>query len=70
MPGLLCPPLMALRSHTKRNNMDTKNLLIVVLLAIVVLQFLGVKPLANEEIVEWTDYRGNKMRVRVERSLH
>jgi len=50
--------------------MDVKNIIIIVLLAIVILQLTGGKPLANEEIIEWTDYRGEPMRVRVDRSLH
>lgn len=48
----------------------SKDWLIVILLVVVIFQLVGTSPLANEEIVEWVDYRGNPMKVRVNRSLH
>ena len=51
--------------------MDIRNVVIALLVAIVIIQLMvGRNPLANEEIIEWVDYRGNPMRVRVNRSLH
>lgn len=50
--------------------MNIKDILIFALLAIVIIQLAGGSPLANEEIIEWTDYRGELVRVRVNRSLH
>ncbi len=49
---------------------DARNWLIILLIVVVVLQVTGASPLANEEIIEWTDYRGEHMKVRVNRSLH
>ena len=50
--------------------MNLKDIIIVVLLVVVVLQLMGGNPLTNEEIIEWTDYRGNSIKVRVDRRLH
>ena len=51
---------------------DARDLVILVLLAVVIWQLAKSNPtlLSNNETVEWTDYRGEKMVVSTSRSLH
>lgn len=50
--------------------MTIKDWIIVALLVLIILHLMGESPLANEEIIEWDDYRGDHMKIRVNRSLH
>ena len=50
--------------------MDIRDWVIAILIVVIILRLTRSSPLANEEIVEWEDYRGNLMKVKVSRSLH
>lgn len=49
--------------------MDIKDLIIIALIVILVLQ-LQREPLSNSETWDWVDYRGNKRTIGVHREVH